>query len=218
MTIAAPPPVAFEHSDDHQSLVVADPERVRFLYVPFRRYLMIDGSGGPPNPTFQDAIGTLYPVGYTLHFTLRERGVSAPVGALEGLYWIGQPGPIPLERFSTIGSPDEMSWRLLLPVPDEATEEEIGAAIEQMRLRRSGPPPALDRLVCHGWLEGDCAQILHIGPYDAEALTMERLLGAVQEAGLRPRGCHHEIYMSGPGTAPHRTKTILRHPVEEVAW
>lgn len=219
MTIAAAPTsLEFEHDEDPESLLRATAERVRFLYVPYRHYLAVEGSGGPADPSFKDAIATLYPVGYTLHFALRDRGSLAPVGALEGLYWVDQPGPMPVELFSATGWASSMSWRLMLPVPDAATDEEVQAAIEQARERRSGPPPAIDHVVCKGWLEGESAQLLHVGPYDAERPTLERLQAAIAAVGMRPRGCHHEIYLSGPGTAAARLRTILRLPVEEIAW
>ena len=219
MTIASPLPVEFDHHDDPAILLRADAERVRFVYVPYRRYLAVEGLGGPADPSFQEAIATLYPVGYTLHFLLKDRGTTVPVGALEGTYWISQPGPIPLERFASLeAGPGSMSWRVMLPVPDAATDDEVQTAIDDVRTRKSGPPPALDRLGCRGWLEGECAQILHVGPYDREYPTMERLHAAIAAVGLRPRGCHHEIYLSGPGTAPERTRTIIRLPVEEIGW
>jgi hypothetical protein len=56
---------------------------------------------------------------------------------------------------------------------------------------------------------------MHVGPYDAEPPTIERLHRGIAEHGLRPRGCHHEIYISDPGrTRPERLKTIIRQPVE----
>ena len=62
--------------------------------------------------------------------------------------------------------------------------------------------------------EGRVAQVLHLGPYATERATIERLHGAIGEAGLRPRGRHHEIYLGDPRrSAPERLRTILRQPV-----
>lgn len=218
MTITASREVEFEHPQGWEDLVHARNDRVRYLYVPYRRYFMIDGTAQPGTAGFQAAIGTLYPVGYTLHFALKARGVNAPVGMLEGLYWSDRPGPMALECFAPGAPPVEMSWRLMLAIPDEATDEEVAAAIAEVGRRGSAPAETLAELRCSGWLEGESAQILHIGPYDAEYPTEQRLHQALVEAGLRPRGCHHEIYLSQPSTAPERTRTIIRQPVEEIAW
>jgi hypothetical protein len=207
--------VEFERNDDPRTFIASRADQVRFLYIPYRRYLMIDGSDPPGGPAFRASIGALYPVAYALHFALKRRGVDAPIGALEGLYWVGQPGPIPIEKFEATGAGETMRWRLLLPLPEQATDEEVESAIHEVAAKR---PPEAGQLRCEGWLEGECAQILHIGPYDAEYPTVSRMQLAIAEAGLQPRGCHHEIYLGGPATPAGRTKTVIRQPVEDVGW
>jgi hypothetical protein len=63
--------------------------------------------------------------------------------------------------------------------------------------------------------EGDVAQVLHLGSYAEERPTIERLHAAIADAGLRPRGRHHEIYLGDPRRGdPARVRTLLRQPVE----
>ena len=216
MTPAPAATAEFERPPDYRHEIAARGDRVRFLLVPERRYLMIEGTAAPGTQGFQDAFGALYPVAYTLHFALRRRDVDAPVGALEGLYWVDEPRPIDAARFAD--GPAERgpwSWRLLLPVPDAASDAEVTAAFAEVERRRK--PALIDRLRCEAWEEGPAAQIMHVGPYDAEPVTIQRLHGAIAERGLRPRGCHHEIYISDPNrTAPERLKTVLRQPVEPI--
>ncbi len=220
MTVAPPPEVEFEHPADWDDLLNCRTDRARFVYVPYRRYFMVEGDARPGSDQFQAAIGSLYPVAYALHFALKRRGVVARVGMIEGLYWVGEPGPIELERFAETSpsAPLPMSWRLMIAVPDEATEEEVDAAVDEVRHRGSASGEQLDRMRCRGWLEGEAAQIMHVGPYDAEYPTEARLCQAMADAGLRARGCHHEIYLSQPSAPPEKTRTLLRQPVEEIAW
>lgn len=214
MVLTASRAVEFERTPDYRDEITAQADRARWLEIPLRRYLMIDGTDEPGAPGFRDAIGTLYPVGYTLHFALKRRGIQAPVGALEGLYWIDAGKPITPGQFAVSADVRAAwSWRLMLPVPDEATDADFTSAIDEVFHKKR--PPLLDQLRCEEWLEGDVAQILHIGPYDAEAPTIERLHHAIELAGLRARGCHHEIYIGDPNrTAPDRLKTLIRQPVE----
>jgi hypothetical protein len=209
----APAPIHFDEPTDDASLLTAGVGHTRFLIVPERNYLMLDGHGAPGGESFQAAFGALYPVAYTLHFALKRRGVTAPVGASEGLYWFGDvEGPITPVEFSRhdIGS---WSWRLMLPVPEAATLEEIEAAFAEVARKKA--PAALARLRVERWAEGRAAQTLHVGPYEAEAPTITALHAAIAEARLRQRGLHHEIYISDPNrTAPDRLKTIIRQPVE----
>jgi len=216
VALAAPALAAFERPDDYHHEITARADGVRLLTIPSRRYLMIDGTDEPGAPGFRDAISTLYPVAYTLHFALKRRGVTAPIGALEGLYWIGEPGPITAEQYAA--TPDARRawrWRLMLPVPEECTEADVTSAIDELFARKR--PPLLERLRSEPWEEGDVAQVLHIGPYDAEAPTIAHLHRAIEAAGLRAHGCHHEIYIGDPNrTAPDRLKTVIRQPVEQM--
>jgi GyrI-like small molecule binding domain len=101
----------------------------------------------------------------------------------------------------------------MLPVPAAAGNEEIDGAF--MEVARKKAPEALPFLRVEPWAEGRSAQTLHVGSYATELPTIAALHAAVAEARLRPRGCHHEIYISDPNrTAPDRLKTIIRQPVE----
>ncbi len=214
MITSAPAPVLFDVPADYRNELAARSDRIRLLEIPERRYLAIEGTDAPGGQAFQDAIATLYPVAYTLHFALRKRGIQAPVGALEGVFWIGEPGPMPLELLAgTPEQPPAWTWRLLLPIPDQATEDEIGAARDAVE--RKQRPPRLGDLRWEPWAEGRVAQIMHLGSYDAEVPTIRHLHEAIAERGLRVRGCHHEIYISDPRTTRlERVRTVIRQPVE----
>lgn len=63
--------------------------------------------------------------------------------------------------------------------------------------------------------EGRCVQVMHLGPYADEPATITAMHDFMAGNGLRPRGMHHEIYLSDPRrTAPEKMKTILRQPVK----
>jgi hypothetical protein len=96
----------------------------------------------------------------------------------------------------------------LPPVGEGEVERARSAALAK------AATPALDRLRFERWAEGPSAQLMHIGPYDAEERDIAVLHHAIAEHGLTPRGRHHEVYLSDPRRcAPARLRTILRHPV-----
>ncbi len=212
--ISPPPPaVIFQRSDDLVELAHARADRVRFVHVPERSYLAIDGTEPPGGPFYRSAIQTLYPVAYTLHFALRRRGVKARVGMLEGLYWLTPEelldGEEPGRR-----AEDEYHWRwqLLIAVPPEATEVDTETAIHDASRRRT--LAAMDRLHVVRWEEGPAAQLVHIGPYSAETPTIRRLHAAIVAAGYEPHGQHHEIYLNDPNqVGEDKAKTLVRRPV-----
>jgi hypothetical protein len=198
MNVMSAQRVEFEQPLDYRDEIRAPVGEARFLVIPERRYLMIDGSGMPGGPEFADSMTALYPVAYTLHFALKKRGLDAPVGTLEGLFSFDAP----------------VTWRLMLPVPAVADAADIAAAIQQVRERKT--PARIDQLRVEPWTEGRVAQIMHVGPYDAEQATIAALHAAIEGRGLRPRGRHHEIYISDPNrTAPGRLKTVIRQPVDQ---
>jgi hypothetical protein len=158
-------------------------------------------------PAFQEAVGTLYSVAYTLKFMFKkERAIDYPVMALEGL-WSAED----MADFAA-GRRDRWQWTLLIVQPDVVTAADVGETIETVKAK--GKLPRIPDVRLEKLREGRAAQILHIGPYSAEGPTIERLHRFVEEQGLRLRGRHHEIYMGDPRrAAPEKLKTIIRHPV-----
>lgn len=187
---------------------------VRFLEMPSRRCVMIDGEGPPDPAVFQTRMPGLYTAAWSLRFALKRRGVVTRVGPLEGLWWTLD-GTTDLDAiFGTDRTTGRETWRwtLFIALPDEATDAEVEAALAAGRAKLD-PGLAADLRV-EPFAEGRVAQVLHRGPYATERPTIERLHAAIEAAGLRPRGRHHEIYMGIPGRgAPERLKTILRQPV-----
>ncbi len=96
--------------------------------------------------------------------------------------------------------------------PDFVTQAMVAEARQQFQERKA--PPALSRLRFERFAEARAAQILHIGPYEAEGPTIATLHQFIADQGRRLRGKHHEIYLGDPRrTKPERLKTVLRQPV-----
>jgi hypothetical protein len=206
------PQVTFEHGDDLRRLASARRDRVRFVSLPSARFLAIDGTDMPGSPPYIEAIGALYGTAYPLHFLLKGRGISEPVGMLEALYWFTPEellGDEPTDP-ALLGS-RRWRWRLLVAVPKETTRDEVAVA---SRAGKGGPMAG--RIVLDDWTEGPSAQILHVGPYGDEGPTIRKLHAAIAAAGLRPHGPHHEIYLNDPHrVGEDAAKTVLRQPVVE---
>jgi hypothetical protein len=65
--------------------------------------------------------------------------------------------------------------------------------------------------------EGLSAQIMHVGPYAAEAPTIENLHAFIAEQGCELVGKHHEIYLGDPRrAAPEKLKTVVRQPIRRI--
>ena len=69
--------------------------------------------------------------------------------------------------------------------------------------------------------EGLCVQMMHIGPYDEEPASVEKMDRFLAEHGYRndfsDGRLHHEIYLSDARrVALERWKTVIRHPIAEI--
>ena len=193
----------------------APPTQPVLVDVPELGYLAIDGRGAPDEDAeegtteFQRAFGVLYPMVYTIKFRLKKDGIIVPILPLEALWFTGEN-----EAFDMNVAPAKWGWRALLAVADEVTPAVFDEAAADVR-RKKGDLEQLAALRLIRWQEGRCAQVMHIGPYSAERPTIERLHAFIAEAGLKPRGAHHEIYLGDPRRGdPAKLKTVLRQPVE----
>jgi hypothetical protein len=200
----------FEQPIDRDAEMRGKPGIVRFLELPPRRFVMIDGEGPPGPKAFAPRMPGLYTTAYKLRFGLKDRGVITKVGLLEGLWWTSD-GVFDLDWLLE-GARDTWRWTLLIALPDEATSAEIDGALAAGRAKLD--PGCAPGLRVETFDEGRVAQLLYLGPYAAEKASIERLHAAVEAAGLTLRGRHHELYLGNPQTsAPERLRTILRHPV-----
>jgi len=176
--------------------------------VPPMNAIMVDGTGDPNSPAFQEAVGSLYSVAYTLKFAFKkEKGIDYPVMALEGLWSAGDPVAFISDRR------EEWTWTAFIVLPDVVTKKDVDAAIAAVK--KKAKFPRFPEVRFERFAEGKAAQIMHVGPYSAEGPTIERLHGFIAEQGYRLRGRHHEIYFGDPRrSAPEKLKTILRQPIE----
>jgi hypothetical protein len=189
--------------------------KVEVVDVPELSFVMLDGrieQGHSPgdSPSFLAAIQTLFGISYTLKFQSKLRKKNAidyPVMALEALWWVED------GRFE-LSKPDNWCWRAMMLQPEHIDAEMFAEAMAQ--LARKKPSPALERLRLERYCEGLCIQTMHVGPYNSEPATVERMHAFAQENGYLIANQHHEIYLGDPRrSAPEKLKTVLRHQAEK---
>lgn len=207
--------------NDLKYLYQPSAKKPEILKVPKLQFAMIDGAiekGKEPgnSPSFADATQALYSISYTLKFMVKKRKnnpIDYPVMALEGLWGLQN---VSLD----IAKKDNWSYTLMIMQPDIITKEIFADGMEQVR-KKKGESPALSNVRLSHFEEGLCVQIMHIGPYATEPVTIEVMRAFALENGYRdrlgPNGKHHEIYLGDPRKAnPAKLKTVLRHPLEKV--
>ena len=176
--------------------------------VPAHRFLMVDGEGNPnTTPAYAEAVEALFSVSYTAKFMVKKgaTAVDYTVMPLEGLWWA--------EDMSAFTARDKSKWKwtMMILQPAYATDEILATARAEVRRKKN--LPGLARLRLEEFIEGRCAQILHIGPFDEEGPTIERVHAHIAAHGAL-RGKHHEIYLTDiRRAAPAKWKTIIRQPM-----
>lgn len=173
-------------------------------------YLTISGKGAPGADAFQACIGALYSMAYTIKMSRKFAGKGDyAICKLEGQYWYDVMGP----DFSNVPKED-WQWTLMIRTPDLITPKDLETAVAALDKRgKAGLSPEVKLATID---EGACVQMLHVGPYEREKETVDKMVAFAATRGFVPHGRHHEIYLSDPRrVAPERLKTILRLPVQE---
>jgi hypothetical protein len=200
--------VKLDLKKDLKHLYNPSAKNVSEVDVPPMNFLMIDGKGDPNNSSdYQQAVSTLYALSFTLKFICKQQGVDFTVMPLEGLWVIEGATGLVEANFDK----GRFQWTMMILQPDPIDEAMVKKGMETVRAKKN--PPALDKIRFERYTEGKAVQIMHIGPYSAEAPTVARLHEYVTAHGYRLSGKHHEIYLSNPNTAaPEKMKTVIRQP------
>ncbi|MEV4807395.1 hypothetical protein AB0K18_46010 [Nonomuraea sp. NPDC049421] len=158
--------------------------------------LNVTGMGEPGGTEHLSAIHALSTV---------ASAMDVRTGPLEGRWWVEDASGSPLDV-----PRDQWRWHLLMSLPDVPAPGAVDEARE--RSRPSGAP--VDRVQVVTFTEGECVELLHVGPYSEEKSSLELMDAFMAEHGLIPYGLHHEIYLT-PFTAA-TPETLLRQPVTPV--
>lgn len=82
------------------------------------------------------------------------------------------------------------------------------------------PQPRDTALRLETWEYGLTAQVLHVGPYDAEDKDIAALKSFITANGMAVAGPHEEEYVKGPGMIfkgdPAKYRTLIRYRVERI--
>lgn len=174
--------------------------------VPDMGFLMLDGTGSPEEPAYQDAVATLFKVAYALKFQLKKEGIESKVLPLEGLWSMVDGTDFDLQ------ARNRWQWTMMIGQPKEVTSGLVAQTLEKLKAKQA--LSALERMRFERFHEGLAAQILHVGSYATEGPTIAKLHEFIAEQGYQAKGRHHEIYLGDPRkTAPEKLKTIIRQPM-----
>lgn len=188
-----------------------EPAAVR---VPLQKFIMISGSGNPNQADFSDRVSVLYSLAYAVKMNYKSavsNGILSDdicdfsVYPLEGI-WMKADGET-LEK-------EKLEYTIMIRQPDFITEAMVLAALEKVAIKK--PSPLYEEIRFDTMQDGACVEILHIGSFDDEPASFEKLDGFAEKNGWRRRKQYHrEIYLSHANRVEQsKLKTILRYSVE----
>lgn len=184
----------------HKADYVA-PKKPVLVKIAKAAYLSVPGEGPPGGEIFQERIGALYGMAFTIKMTRKFEG--------KGDYAVCK---LEAQWFDTDRPQGEWRWRLLIRTPDFVGKSDLKSAAA--KLEKKGKGDHVEKVALEQISEGRCVQMLHVGPYEREGETVAAMEQFVTEQGLTFHGAHHEIYLSDPRRVPpERLKTLLRRPV-----
>lgn len=188
--------------------------------VPAMNYVAVRGCGDPnqENGAYQQAIGVLYSVAYTLKMSHKtDRRIAGffeyVVPPLEGFWQQKGGGTVDLSR------KEDLQWISVIRLPDFVTAEDLEWAKEAAAKKKKVDCAGAEFLTVD---EGLCVQMMHLGPFDTEGESVARMEAFAREAGyetdLASGRLHHEIYLSDARKVPaEKWKTVIRHPLRRAA-
>jgi len=144
---------------------------------------------GAPDKVFPALMPALYGSVYTLKFDLKKKGQTTfKVSGLRARY--PDAHLVPMDEWTDI---------IGLPIPEDSASLPQKVAGTEVKVET--------------WEYGTVAQILHLGPYDQEEATVERLQGFIEDSGCEIAGMHEEEYLTSPDAKV--IKTIIRYQIRK---
>lgn len=165
-------------------------------------YITLEGNGAPEAPGFKAKVRALYSVAYNIKKISKLQQQDFKVPGLEGLWWTQSGDDI------AVRPTEEWYWKLMIQLPEFVTVADFRQAVA---LAAKKGPQHFEEMLFERLPGALSVQILHVGPYDEEAPSLEKLYAYIKQHQLEISGVHHEIYLNDPSkTAKEKLKTILR--------
>ncbi len=180
--------------------------------IPAQNFIMIKGSGNPNMEDFSNRVSVLYSLAYSIKMLFKktikdedsEKITDFTIYPLEGIWeeWEGEKA-----------DKSKLRYTIMIKQPDFITWDIFEKALEEVKKKK--PNNLYDEIAFEVLKEGRVIQVLHIGSYDDEPESFEKIEKLASKMGLSRIGnSHKEIYLSNKNrTAKDKQKTVLRYSV-----
>ena len=169
--------------------------------------------GDPNGGEFALATAALYSFSYGVKMSYKSKEIPAgfydyTVFPLEGVWDL-------VDKSKPITDKSNYSYTIMIRQPDFLSDELFKRFITEVKNKK--PNEYLDKIKYTEITEGLCCQMLHLGAFDDEPASFERMKQFCNENGYERISLQHrEIYLSDPRkTVVENLKTVLRFNVRK---
>ncbi len=188
-------------------------EKPALIRVPKQKFFAMDGKGNPNDDEFSEKVEVLYSLAYAVRM-MPKKGFTPDgyfeytVYPLEGIWDLTEEG----KKSDTLNK-DELLYTIMIRQPNFVTEEVAEKAFGNVRKKKDHK--FIDSVKFIEMEDGLSVQILHVGPYDNEPESFEKMKEFMEKNDLeRTSMRHREIYLSDARKTEHsKLKTVLRYRV-----
>ncbi len=208
--------MAFDYKKEYKEFYLP-PNKPQLVTVPSMNFIAVRGKGNPnqEDGAYKQSIGLLYAVAFTIKMSkLSSHQIEGyfdyVVPPLEGFWWQKNTKQIDYSR------KEDFEWISMIRLPEFVTKEEFCWAVKEATAKKKMD---FSKVEFFTYDEGLCVQCMHIGSYDDEPATIEKMDAFTYAQGyeldITASRYHHEIYLSDVRRCKTQNlKTVIRHPVK----
>lgn len=208
--------MAFDYKKEYKEFYMPK-NKPGIVEVPPMNYIAVRGKGNPniEGGEYKRSIELLYTIAFTIKMSKKgshqiDGYFDYVVPPLEGFWWQENVKGIDYAR------KEDFCFISVIRLPDFVTKEDFDWAIAEAEVKKKTDFSKVEFLTYN---EGLCVQCMHIGSYDDEPSTVERMHEFMTAGGyeldITDTRLHHEIYLSDARrVAPEKLKTVIRHPIK----
>lgn len=186
----------------------------RIVNIPKQQFIMLDGKGNPNSEDFSNKVSALFSLAYAIKMQYKN------IALFNDKFDIHDYTVYPLEAIwqdignTTLLNKEQLEYTIMIRQPHFITDDMVKMALERVMVKK--PNEFYKEIYFDTMNESKCIDILHIGSYDDEPISFQKMdLLAKENHLIRSTNYHREIYLNNSNRViKSKLKTILRYCVK----